>query len=164
MEEDDDDFRLVQNDVALLEWRAQETAASSDARTTTSAGDIDERPDFDHVLVLKEKGFLVVAFALSGLSVPAHDSGDKVKLDLPRTAENHIPGFAPDYDVHVKNGSNLVRLPLSMISGGPLRRDFSWKWDHKQWSLGLEQLVFLSGHHKAVVELRLRPRGEERSP
>lgn len=163
MEEDDDDYSLVQNDVKLLDWRAQETAASPGIGMPKMTVDFIETPDFDHVFVLREKGFLQVVFALSGLSIPAHDTGDKIRLELPRTAANLVPGFAPDYDAHIKSGSNLVRLPVSLISGEALRRDFSWKWDHKQWSLGQEQLVFLSGFHKASVEIRLRPKTAGRS-
>jgi len=163
MEEDDDDFRLVQRDIRLLDWRAHETSAAHDAETLKMTGDYPDLPAFHHVFVLADSGFFHLDFALSGLSVPVHESGDKTRLALPRTAGSVFPDPPVHYDAHIRKGSNAVRLPLALISGPTVERTFDWSFEHRQWSLTQDQPLFLSNAHRVKVALRIGPRGTDRT-
>jgi len=163
MEEDDDDYRLFQRDIRLLDWRARETAVVSGGRTSRTTADFPTAPSFRHLYVLKEKGFFNIDFALSGLPVPVHDGRVKVRLDLPRTAQSAAPKSKNVYDAHVLRGSNVISLPAALISDHPLERTFVWIWEHKQKPLPGGRAGRLSNSHTAGVSVRIRPMRTDRS-
>ncbi|MBN2198413.1 MAG: hypothetical protein JW747_01030 [Candidatus Aminicenantes bacterium] len=163
MEEDDDDYRLFQKDIRLLDWRARETAVVSGGRTLRTTADFTAAPSFHHLYVLKEKGVFHIDFALSGLPVPVHNGREKARLDLPRTTDSTAPKSKTAYDAHVLRGSNVIRLPAAWISDQPLERTFAWTWGHGKKPLPGGRAGRLSNSHTAGVSVRIRPVGTERS-
>lgn len=162
MEEDDDDYRLVQREITLLDWRAGETASLSGGRTLKTTADFPAPPALRHFYVLKDKGFFNIDFALPGFAVPVHDSEEKAVLDMPRAAKNRVPESGADYDAHVRRGSNVLRLPAASISEKSLERTFHWTWERKNKPLRGGQAGLLSARHSVRAVVRLRPVRPER--
>jgi hypothetical protein len=158
MEEDADDFRLVQGEVRLPDWEAHEVSSATSIRDILVTSDFPEKPFFRYFYVLKEGSFFQIAFGLEGFDIPVHPSAERVRLDLPRTAGGDILMSDIDYDAHIKQGSNVLKLSSELIYGPPVERTFAWSWGHRRWLQTSDQILFSLNDHKAKVKVFIRPR------
>jgi hypothetical protein len=157
MEEDADDFRLVQRESHLSDWNAHEASSDTSVRDIMVTADFPEKPSFRYFYVLKEGPSFQIVFGLEGFDVPVHPSVEYVRLDLPRTAGGDILLSDVDYDAHVEQGTNVLKLSSERIYGPPLERTFAWTWRHRRWLQTRDQILFFQNEHKAKVKVFFRP-------
>lgn len=158
MEEDADDYRLVQGDVHLPDWEAHETSSTTSMGNILVTTDFPEKPSFRYFFVLKEGPRFQIVFGLEEFDIPVHPSAEHVTLDLPRTAGGDILTSDIDYDAHIKQGSNVLKFSSGLIAGRPMERTFAWTWRHQRWLQTRDQTLFSLNDHKATANVFIRPR------
>jgi hypothetical protein len=170
MERDEEDFRLIQRDTRLVDWKATETSSLPELSIILTTANFPAGPSFNYLYVLHEKNVIHVAFGLEGFTVPLHSSAEKVELDLPRTAQSGVHSSSINYDAYVTKGSNLLEFPADLIDANPVERNFAWSWRHRQWLETQDQDISLLNDHQVTAKVLIRPSGRlarkrvERSP
>ena len=157
MEEDADDFRLVQGEERLLDWEAHEVSSATSIRDILATADFPKKPSFQYFYVLKEGPFFQIVFGLEGFAIPVHPSLEHVTLDLPRTAGGNILFSDIDYEAHVKQGTNALNFSSELILGRAVEQTFAWTWRHQRWLPTRDQILFFLNDHKATAKVFIRP-------
>jgi len=160
MEEDDDDFRLVRREVSLPRWEAQEisSAISEDSPLTTA--DFPDKPSFRTFFVLREGPNIQIVFGLEDLEIPVHSAGEKVALEMPRTAGGDIPLSDIDYKAHIKKGSNLLWFPSELIARRSVERTLTWAWRRQSWPQTSGQILSVLSNHQVTAKVIIRPQAD----
>ncbi len=157
MEEDQEDFRLIQRETRLQDWKATETSSLPELSIILTTANFPAGPSFNYLYVLHEKNVIHIAFSLEGFTVPVHPSAEKVELDLPRTAKSGFHSSSINYDAHVIKGSNLVELPADLIEANSVERNFAWSWRHRLWLETQDQDISLLNDHQVTAKVFIRP-------
>jgi hypothetical protein len=157
MERDDSDYLLYRINSEILRWEAQEKAIAPDFFRLLQTTDFVDKPFFCLNYILRKEENLHFDFACQGFFVPQNESLDKFFLNLPSSAENSQRLSEVDYDSLVLKGSNHIFLEEKEIYFGPVEKNFSWTWRHKQWLLKENRTVSASNSHKVKVKISIMP-------
>lgn len=160
MEEDGDDFRLVQREVALPEWEAYEVSSATSSASLLTTQDFPDKPAFQYVYVLKEGPFFQIVFGLEDFAIPACSSSEKINLDLPRAAGSNVPPSPVDYKAHIKKGSNALRFSSDLITNRPVEKTFAWAWGHQRWLPAGDQICYCLSNHQVKAKVVVQPQTE----
>lgn len=160
MEEDDDDFRLVRREVSLPHWEAHETASAISEDSTLAAADFLDKPSFRTFYVLQEGRDIQIVFSLEEFDIPVNFPGEKVLLDLPRTAGGDMSVSDVDYQGHIKKGSNVLRVPSQLLVGRQAERTSTWSWRRQRSLPASDQILSVFSNHQVAVKVVIRPQAD----
>lgn len=157
LEKDDHDYLLYRFDCRLSRWEAQETASSPQVTGVLTTSDFKEKPSFDLKYILRKGSDLYLDFIVNGIVVPQNGDEEGFVLLFPSSEENRQRDFQVDYNACVTEGSNSVSLKEAEIFAGPVTKNYSWTWKHRQWLLKQQQTVLTAQSHRAELSLSIIP-------
>lgn len=121
------DFLLVHLGTEVLDWHLRETARPGGRESVIEAA-AGTKPVLRMEYLIKDGQEVEFVFGLGSITVPLHEPGLGLSLDLPRTSARQpsLPGRS--YGNFVCRGSCRVAVPEADFVKQAPQRCFSWYW------------------------------------
>jgi hypothetical protein len=146
----DGDFLLVHLGTEVLDWRLRETGRKEGRESVLEAAAA-TKPALRMEYLIKDGREVEFVFGLGSITVPLHEPGLGLGLELPRTSSRQPgrPGRA--YGDFVRRGSCRVAIPEDDLAAQAPERRFSWDWRRERTQDRPERTVTLIESHSADV-------------
>ncbi len=121
------DFLLVHLGTEVLDWHLRETGRPGGRESVLEAAAA-TKPLLRMEYLIKDGQEVEFVFGLGTITVPLHEAGLGLALDLPRTSARQPGPFGRGYGAFVCRGSCRVAIPeTDFVKQAPERR-FTWDW------------------------------------